>query len=287
MLAQLALASFLLILSGCGFGTRFIFSSNSDNLGTPAKIDLPFEEIWFPSEDGTLLHGWYIPGVTEQPLVMFFHGNAANITHRLDNIAFLNSMGLPVFIFDYRGYGISKGRALAEEDLYRDARGALQWLESKGWQIDRIIYYGRSMGAAVALQMAIERPPGGVVLECAFTNLSDIAWEMTPVTYALVGWWSIDARFDNMEKIPHLQRPLLMFHGEKDKIIPWAMGKKLFETAPEPKTFSSVPDGGHSDAFQSGGEAYRLAWNNFRYQIENYTALRYSSPPLLKQRDLK
>lgn len=254
-------------LSGCGFGTRYIFTSSNDMLGTPAKNGLAFEETWFPSADGVLLHGWFVPGESNQPLVVFFHGNAANISHRLNNITALHRMGLPVFIFDYRGYGVSKGRALAEEDLYRDARGALQWLQTRGWPPDRVIFYGRSMGAAVALQLALEQPPAGVVLECAFTSLPDIAWEMTPATYALVGWWSIDARFDNLGKISRLQRPLLMIHGDRDKIIPWSMGRRVFENAPEPKTFLSVPEAGHSDAFQVGETAYQQAWRNFLNRV--------------------
>lgn len=257
------LACGLLVQSGCGFGTRYIFTSSNDMLGTPAQNGLAFEEIWFPSADGVLLHGWYVPGESNQPLVVFFHGNAANITHRLDNITVLHRMGLPVFIFDYRGYGASNGRALEEEDLYKDARGALQWLQPRGWTPDRLIYYGRSMGAAVALQLALEQPPAGVVLECAFTSLREIAWEMTPVTYTLFGWWSIDARFDNLAKIPRLQRPLLMIHGDQDRIIPWSMGRNVFENAPEPKTFLSVSGAGHSDAFEVGEAAYQLAWKNF------------------------
>lgn len=267
-LSNIVLVLSLLALFGCGFGTRFIFSSTSDVRATPAQDGLSFKDVWFPSADGVRLHGWLVPGEKSRPLVVFFHGDAANITYRVDNIRFLHRMGLPVFIFDYRGFGASKGRALRERDLYQDARGALLWLESRGWRPHRMIFYGRSLGAAIALQAAVEHPPAGLILECPFTSLPAIAREMTPVTYALVGWWSIDARFDNLDKISRLHCPVLVIHGDKDKIIPWAMGRKLFEKAPEPKTFLSVHGAGHSNAFKVGGASYRLAWEHFLSRIK-------------------
>jgi fermentation-respiration switch protein FrsA (DUF1100 family) len=118
--------------------------------------------------------------------------------------------------------------------------------------------------------MALEKPPAGVVLECPFTSLRDMARERTPVTYALAGWWAIGRRFDNLAKIPRLQRPLLLIHGDMDQVVPWSMGKQLFEHAPEPKTFLSVPGAGHSNASQVGGASYQLAWENFLRQAERF-----------------
>ncbi|MDO3379839.1 alpha/beta hydrolase [Geoalkalibacter halelectricus] len=266
------------IISGCGFGTRYIFNANKDILATPDQVNLRFQEVWFPAADGTMLHGWFVPSDPDSPLVVFFHGNAANITHRVDNLLHLNNLGLSVFIFDYRGYGASEGRPLHEKDLYLDAQGALSWLTQEGWELDRMIFYGRSMGAAVALQAALEAPPAGLVLECPFTNLSEIARAMTPVTYYLLGWWSINARFDNLTKISQLERPLLVIHGEQDKVVPWAMGKTLYERAPEPKRFHSVPEAGHSDAFLVGGEAYSQAWLDFIQLTQHEKASSRSAP---------
>jgi pimeloyl-ACP methyl ester carboxylesterase len=256
------------ILAGCEYGTRFIFDSSNDVLSTPDHLGMTYEDVWFQSTDGVQLHGWYVPADSPGPLLVYFHGNAANITHRVPNLQYLNRLGLPVFIFDYRGFGASKGRPLREEDLYRDARGALDRLRQRGWNPERMVYFGRSLGAAVALQMALEKPPAGVVLECPFTSLRDMSREKTPVTFALAGWWGIGRRFDNLAKIPRLQRPLLVIHGEKDQVVPWSMGKRLFDQGPDPKTFLSVPGAGHSDSYLVGGESYQLAWRNFLEQVE-------------------
>lgn len=254
-------------LAGCGFGARYIFTPSADIISTPDQVGMHYEDVWFRAADGVRLHGWYIPGEADWPLVLFFHGNAANITHRVPKLQYLHGIGLPVFIFDYRGFGASKGRPLDEEDLYQDARGALEWLLRRGWNPDQMIFLGGSMGAAVALQMALENPPAGVILEAPFTSLRDIAREMTPVTYALFGWWNIGTRFDNLGKIPHLLRPLLVLHGDQDQIIPYEMSQRLFARANEPKTLALIPGARHSDAFQIDGDAYSAAWRSFIAQV--------------------
>lgn len=265
-LSRLALLVLLAGLCGCGFGMRYVFSTSRDTLATPDRRGLAYEEVWFPADGDVRLHGWLVPGEVGKPLVVFFHGNAANISHRVDQIACLNGLGLSVFIFDYRGFGASEGRALSEEDLYRDGRSALALLAAKGWPTERLIYFGSSMGAAVALQMGLEAPPAGVVLECPFTSLREIAWHMTPVTYALVGWWSIGSAFDNLDKIGSLTRPLLILHGDRDDKVPLEMSKRLFARAVEPKTLHVVLGAGHSDLFSIDGETYRHAWRTFLAQ---------------------
>lgn len=264
---QVLIAFLAFLLSGCGFGARFIFSSSADTVGTPDQAGMKYEEVWFRTPDGVRLHGWYIPAGADRPLMLIFHGNAANITHRVPNLLYLHRLGLSLFIFDYRGFGLSKGRPLDEDDLYKDARGALDYLHKRGWNSDRMIFFGHSMGAAVAMQMALENPPAGVVLEAPFTSLRDIARETAPVTYALFGWWSIGERFDNLGKIPLLTRPVLIFHGDRDGIIPSEMSLRLFSRAKEPKMLQLIAGAHHSDAFQVGGETYRRAWLNFITQV--------------------
>ena len=262
ILIRIAVLILLPCLCGCSFGMRYVFSTSRDTLATPDRREMAYEDLWFATEDGMRLHGWLIPGDPEKPLVIFFHGNAANITHRVDQIACLHSLGFSVFIFDYRGFGASEGRALSEEDLYRDARGALDYLKARGWPPSRLIYFGSSMGAAIALQMGLEVPPSGVVLECPFTSLREIAWHMTPMTYALVGWWSIGSAFENIDKIGQLTRPLLILHGDRDIMVPLEMSRRLFAAAREPKMLLVVPGAGHSDVFSVGGEAYKQAWRS-------------------------
>ena len=257
------LANLIMVLAlfafGCD-GTRFIFSSSKDLLSTPEDMGLNYEEVWLDTRDGIQLHGWFVPGKPGMPLALFCHGNAANISHRVDNLKYFNEIGLSTFIFDYRGFGKSRGQPIREEDLYMDARSALDYLRTRGWSPSRIIYYGRSMGAAVSLQMGLETPPAVVVLECGFTSMSDIAWHTAPVTYALIGWLAIDAKFDNLNKIEKLSTPVIIFQGDQDNIVPKKMAERLFQRAKEPKALYVIPGGGHSDLFQVGGEKYRNAW---------------------------
>ncbi len=255
---------------------RFIFSSDREIVSTPDRSGLAYEDVIFPSSDGVQLHGWLIPGEAQRPLVLFFHGNAANISYRVENIVYLHQLGFPVFIFDYRGFGSSQGQATGEKDLYQDARGALGWLGERGWSPGRMIFFGRSMGAAVALQLAIETAPAGLVLESPFTSLRDIARKTAPATYALVGWWNIGDVFDNLDKIGRLKTPLLIFYGDRDPIVPNDMSLRLFARAGEPKSLYRVKGAGHSDAFEVGGEGYRQAWDTFVARVFHSEAHRDS-----------
>jgi fermentation-respiration switch protein FrsA (DUF1100 family) len=243
----------------------FLFFPDSEIVMTPATMRLEFEDVFFTAADDTKLHGWYLPGEAGQPVVVFCHGNAGNISHRVDNLRLLRRLGLAIFIFDYRGYGQSKGRA-SEEGTYSDMRGALSWLQQKGWTPDRMIYFGRSVGAGVALQLALEQPPGGLVLESPFTSIRAMGKHHYPLLWLVAGW-AIEARYDNLEKIGQLKVPLAIFHGDRDGIVPQAMGKELFEQAPQPKTFYSIPRAGHNDTYDRGGERYWRQWGEFVRQI--------------------
>ena len=244
---------------GCD-GTRFLFSSGRQVTATPAELGLEYDEIWFDAADEIPVHGWSIPGQTDMPLVLFFHGNAANISHFLDRLQYLHKLGFSTFIFDYRGFGKSHGQVIREEDLYIDARSAINYLRNRGWQPSQMIFYGHSMGAAVSLQMGLETPPTAVVLESPFTSMSDIAWHTAPITYALIGRWAIDARFDNLAKIGKLAVPLVILQGSDDKVVPQKMAQRLYRLAREPKTIYLIPGGGHNDLFRVGGGRYKKAW---------------------------
>jgi len=129
----------------------------------------------------------------------------------------------------------------------------------------RRIDFGRSLGAAVALQAALEQPPAALVLESPFTSVAAMGWHHRPLQYALFGWWAIGARYDSLGKIGGLRCPLLIFHGERDAIVPLAMGRRLFERAPEPKRFHLIPGAGHNDTLRDGGAAY---WKQWRALVE-------------------
>jgi fermentation-respiration switch protein FrsA (DUF1100 family) len=239
----------------------FLYFPDKEMVMTPATMRLEFEDIDFRASDGTRLHGWYLPGEEGQPLVLFCHGNAGNISHRVDNLRLLRELGLSVFIFDYRGYGQSEGKA-SEEGTYADMRGALNWLKEQGWSARQMIYFGRSLGAGIALQLALEDPPAGLVLESPFTSIEAIGKHHYPLLWLLAGW-TLDARYDNLLKIDQLKAPLLIFHGERDNIIPTRMGRELYERASQPKQFYPIPQAGHNDTYDMGGAEYWQQWQGF------------------------
>ncbi len=242
-------------------GTRFIISPKKEIIATPDELGLDYDEVWLDTSDGVRIHGWFIPGQADMPLVIFFHGNASNISHFVDMVHYFNEMGLSTFIFDYRGFGKSRGQAIHEDNLYKDGRSAVEYLRGKGWRPSRMIFYGHSLGAAVALQMGLETPPAAMVLESPFTSMSEVARHIAPIGYTLSGWWATEAKFDNLSKIQDLSVPLVIFQGGKDEIVPPHMAWRLFKQARDPKAFYLISEGGHSKLFQTG-EVYRQVWLN-------------------------
>lgn len=241
----------------------FLYFPDRTLVATPAVARLEYEDVFFSAEDGVQLHGWYVPGVPGKPVVVFCHGNAGNISHRIENLRLLRELGLAVFIISYRGYGRSDGTP-SEQGTYSDMRGALAWLRDRGWSADRMIYFGRSLGAGVALHLALEQAPGALVLESPFSSIPAMGRLHYPVLWRLAGW-AIDARYDNLAKIGRLSSPLLVFHGQQDEVVPLDMGKQLFDGAPEPRSFHSIAGAGHNDTYRVGGARY---WQRWRELIE-------------------
>ncbi|MEJ2199546.1 MAG: alpha/beta hydrolase [Desulfuromonadaceae bacterium] len=237
---------------------HFLFFPERELAATPALYRLAYQEVYFAAADGTRLHGWYLPGDPNRPLILFCHGNAGNISHRLDNLYLLHQLGPSLFIFDYRGYGLSEGKA-GETGTYSDARGALAWLQQKGWSPGKMVYFGRSLGAAVALQLALEQPPAALILETPFTSVAAMGRQHYPLLSIFFGWL-LNARYDNLAKIGQLQCPLLIFQGDQDRIVPPAMARQLFEQANEPKTWHLIGGADHNDTYEVGGAAYWAAW---------------------------
>ncbi len=240
---------------------HFLFFPDRKLVATPAAAGLAYEEVWFTAVDGVKLHGWYVPGEPGRPLLLFFHGNAGNISHRIDNLLLLRRLGLSVLIFDYRGYGRSEGRT-SEEGTYSDARGALRWLQQRGWQLQQLIFFGRSLGAGVAVQLALEAPPAALVLETPFPSIAAMGWHHNPILYLLLGWL-LDARYDSYNKIGRIHTPLLLFQGDRDTIVPEKMARRLFERANEPKTYYRIEGADHNDTLDVGGARYWQQWRTF------------------------
>jgi fermentation-respiration switch protein FrsA (DUF1100 family) len=220
---------------------------------TPSDLHLNYEEVYFHTDDGKKLHGWFFPQQGEFPVILFCHGNAGNISHRLDNVQHLLKQNLQVFIFDYRGYGKSSGRP-SEKGLYQDGLAAYNHLiEERHLRPGQIVIFGRSLGAAVAIEVGLQKEVRSVIIESAFTSTKDMArtiWLFSLFSYLM------PANFDNQKKIAGLDVPKLFIHSEGDEIVPFSMGQKLFETAMAPKYFLPLRGAGHNDTYVVGGDKY-------------------------------
>lgn len=231
----------------------FIFFPQSHFDFKPEALRLPYKEAFFNTEDGERLHGWFFASEKDGPVILHFHGNAGNISHRLDLVQPFQRKGFSVFLVDYRGFGKSSGRP-SEQGLYRDGLAAWAYLvEKENIAPERIVIHGHSIGGAVAIEVALQKKVRGVILESAFTSTKNMA-ETMPL-FALFAP-VFPAHYNNLEKIHRLRAPKLIVHGESDEIVPFSMGKKLFEAATDPKSFYPVKDAGHNDVFVVGGERY-------------------------------
>ena len=231
----------------------FVFFPEKTLILTPEALHLDYEEVHFSTEDGMRLHGWFFPLKGGSPLILFCHGNAGNISHRLDNVHLLLDHGLQVFIFDYRGYGRSTGNP-SETGLYTDGLAAYEYLvEKMGVPPDQIILFGRSLGASVAIEIALKKKVGSLIMETAFTSTRDMAKTMGP--FALISYF-LPPHYNTLEKIPRVDAPKLIIHGERDDIVPFSMGQRLFEAAKIPKYFYPLKTAGHNDTYMKGGEEY-------------------------------
>ncbi len=242
----------------------FIYFPQSEMVGTPGDVGLGYEDVFFSASDGTKLHGWFIPGESEITLI-WFHGNAGNISHPVENILMLHrQIGANVFIFDYRGYGRSEGGP-SEGGIYLDAEAALDYLRSRqDINQDRIVLFGRSLGCAVAVEMATRHDEYAVILESPFTSIRAMAKRSNPVlSLFLPVSLVVRSRYDSLSKIKNVRSPVMVLHGDQDETIPHDMGRQLFDAANEPKRFYTIEGAAHNDTYQAGGDAYFDALRRF------------------------
>lgn len=226
---------------------------------TPADIGLDYEEVDLVTADGVDLHGWFVPARDERATMLFFHGNAGNISHRLDTIRIFHDLGLSVFIIDYRGYGRSGGSP-SEAGTERDARAAWDWLVEEGGRSPaRIVVAGRSLGAAVAAELARTREPAAVILESAFRSVPLFGQEV--YWFLPVRWLS---RFDyaTEEHVGAITAPLLVIHSRDDEIVPFHHGEAVHAAAGEPKSLLPLR-GGHNTGFLESRERYMRGIDGF------------------------
>jgi hypothetical protein len=228
----------------------------------PLPAGLPVAPVHFAAPDGVRLTAWVIvPQVDSARWILVFHGNAGNLgtPGRPEHDRQLRGLGFGILALDYRGYGDSDGTP-SEAGLYADARAAYDYLTSvRGVPPERIVIYGHSLGAAVAIQLATQVPAGGLIVEGAFTSAPDLGAEVYPfVPVRLIA----RNRFPSLERVRLLRMPLLVVHGRDDQTIPIAHGRRLFDAAPEPKSFLEVA-GGHDDAYAIGAREYEEGIRRF------------------------
>ena len=263
MMRLLVLVALAGAMAGCreSLEGRFIYHPSRALAADPRSVGLDFKDVTFPAADGVRLHGWLIPGRIPTT-VLYSHGNAGNIGDRVRIARLLvEALGVGVFMYDYRGYGRSEG-APSEAGLVMDALGAREAVLREGVSPARIVYYGRSLGAAVTVDLALAQPPRGVVLESPFTSVRAMADAVLPGAGYL-----FRTRWDSLSKIRHLAAPLLVLHSERDEVVPFGHGRAIFEAAPEPKMFFPIRDARHYDMNAQWSE-YWAAWRGFLASLQ-------------------
>lgn len=219
-----------------------------------AQRMLNAEDVWLTTADGVRIHGWWIPAVGARLATLHLHGNGGNITHRQIAAMGIHQAGSSVLLLDYRGYGRSEGSP-SEKGLYADADAAWGWLQQRA---PEIVIHGESLGSAVAVDLAVRKPCKGLVLEAPFTSAGHVANRIIPFLGS-----KIVRAFNSVSKIGRLRAPLFIVHGTRDEIIDFAMGKALFDAAPQPKTFWTVEGAGHNDLQLVAGPEYAMRLKAF------------------------
>ena len=257
ILLWLLLGYVVLVVAACAFQDRLLYLPQArEHVATPSDIGLNWESVKLRTDDGVTLDAWWVPAEQPRGSLLFFHGNAGNISHRLASIEQFHRLGLSVLIVDYRGYGQSEGRP-SERGTARDARAAWRWLrETRGIEPGRIVIFGRSLGAAVAAKLARELEekarPAALILESPFTSVPGLAQRLYPF---LPTRWLTRFEYDTTAYVKKIEAPVLVIHSREDDIIPFAEGEAVHAAAPEPKRMLVI-GGSHNSGFLKSESIY-------------------------------
>ena len=225
---------------------------------TPAEAGWDYDELVLPVQ-GDTTHSWYVPLEGARGVVLFSHGNAGNIGHRIESVGLLRSLGFSVLLYDYGGYGMSTGRP-SEARTHADVHAMWDWLtQEKDYNPEEILLFGRSLGGAVTLQLAAEVQPAAIIVESSFTSVPDIVQDYWPWVPAR---WLARHVYPSLEHIATVQAPVLVIHSPDDDIVPYHHGRALYDAAPEPKSFGEIR-GDHNHGFVDSMDAYRQHWDDF------------------------
>jgi fermentation-respiration switch protein FrsA (DUF1100 family) len=241
------------------FQKRLTFFPERRLVATPLDIGLSFEDVAVVADDGVRLHGWFVPHRESRGVVLFCHGNAGNISQRLDTLRFWYDLGLSILAFDYRGYGRSAGD-ISEAGTRLDARAMWRYLtETRGYAPETIVLFGRSLGAAVAIELGASVQCAGLVAESGFTTVADMARRAYP-------WLPVRLlmrmQFDSRARVREIAAPKLFIHSSNDEVVPFSMGRELFDAAREPKQFLTI-QGAHNIGWLDSGARYTDAVRAF------------------------
>lgn len=237
----------------------FIYAPNMPTRelsSTPAEIGLVYEEVTLRTTDNEKLHGWFIPAVSTnsqaEKTVLFMHGNAGNISHRLETIRMYHQLGLNFFIFDYRGYGQSTGSS-SEAGTYLDAAAAWGYLVGEqNMNAEQIIIVGRSLGGGVASELANNVTPAMLILESTFTSMTEVSQQHYPFIPTSI---IVKHKYETLNKLKNISCPIVIVHSRNDEVIPFTHAEINFERANQPKKFIELR-GGHGDGFLLSERAY-------------------------------
>lgn len=240
------------------FQSRLIYVPHRELVATPDQVGLRYQDANLTTADGVNIHGWYLPHPKPRATLLFFHGNAGNISHRLESLQIFHQLDLNVLIIDYRGYGRSEGKP-DEQGTYRDAEAAWDWLTTEQHiPPDKIIIFGRSLGGGIAAWLAARREPGAVILESTFTSIPDMA----AVLYPYLPRWLARIHYANIEQVPSIGSPIWIGHSRDDELIPYTQGERLYAAANQPKRFFEM-NGPHSHGFLITGQPYHESLGEF------------------------
>lgn len=263
---------YFLLMAGLGYGLLLVFMFFQQNRllflpnlpsravnSSPAAVGLPYEPVELVTDDNIHLDGWFIPAQENRGVILFCHGNAGNISHRLDSLLLFHRLGFSTLIFDYRGYGRSQGRP-SEAGIYLDVEAAWRHLtRERSIAPSQIILFGRSLGAAVAAHQAALHTPAALIIESCFTSVPEMAAELYPFLPVRL---LCRLRYNVLQQLQQVSCPVLVLHSPEDEIIPFRHGRALYAAANEPKQFLELT-GDHNNGFLQTGEAYTQGLDAF------------------------
>jgi len=247
---------------------KHVYHPKKEWAATPESEGMAFEELTLTSSDGVRLSAWYIPSQSSKGTVLICHGNARNMSGDLDVIKMFHTLSYHVFIVDYRGYGKSEGHP-DEEGTYRDAQAAWDWLiKTKDESPERLVICGRSLGGAIATELASKNPAKALILEASFTSLAAAGQEIYP--YFPVKFLS-RFQYDTLDKLKHIDCPVLVVHSRDDKLIPFRHAQRLYEAVKGKKTLLVI-GGPHKGGYKPTLEKYQQGVQDFlRSEVESIT----------------